>query len=56
MCQYLEMKDRTCRVGGIEVASIDCASMKLCTGRRYEACTIYFVSFFLQDWSALWTS
>ncbi len=53
MCQYMDMTDKTCRVAGIEVESIDCASLKLCTGGRYEACPVYFVSFFIQNRLAL---
>ncbi|MEC4685013.1 MAG: hypothetical protein VST71_04675 [Nitrospirota bacterium] len=45
----MEMKDRTCRVAGIEVESIDCADIKLCTGKSYEVCPVYFVGFFLQN-------
>ncbi len=49
MCQHMEIKDKTCRVAGIEVESIDCADIKLCTGKRYEVCPVYFVSFFIQN-------
>ncbi|GBE36195.1 hypothetical protein BMS3Bbin07_00339 [bacterium BMS3Bbin07] len=49
MCQHMEMKDRTCRVAGIEVDLIDCADIKVCTGRSYEVCPVYFVSFFIQN-------
>lgn len=49
MCQYLEDSNKTCSVGGVEVDLIDCTDIRLCTGRRYEACPVYYVSFFVLD-------
>ena len=46
-CPYYRAADSFCKVGSVEVNHIACASPKLCNGRRYEACPLYFASFFI---------
>lgn len=45
-CPYYDEKEESCGACSVEVRFIECARLRLCTGKKYEACPVYFVSFF----------
>ncbi|MEJ2325015.1 MAG: hypothetical protein P8Y77_09570 [Nitrospirota bacterium] len=46
MCHFFDIEGEVCRVCSVGVDHIECASVRLCKGRRYEACPVYFINFF----------
>lgn len=48
MCHFFDRYSESCEICSVGVSHIECANIRLCTSRRYEACPVYFINFLFE--------